>query len=158
MREWLKKAFVYLGLAYEEAEEGENYEEEDFEEEEQPVVRRLQRSPDLNRARRTAHLRSITTPELRVHLVQPRNFNDAQQIADKFKANVPVILNLQQNEAELSRRLIDFASGLTYGLNGGMQRIAKKVFLLTPANVEVSAEEKKRLRERGFFDQFQAEL
>jgi len=90
----------------------------------------------------------------RVHLVIPRSFNDAQQIADKFKDAVPVILNLQSSDAELSKRLIDFASGLTYALDGGMQRVADKVFLLTPRNVEVSAEERARLLERGgFFNQ-----
>jgi cell division inhibitor SepF len=93
-------------------------------------------------------------PSVRVHLVLPRSFNDAQQIADKFKEAIPVILNLQSSDQELSKRLIDFASGLTYALDGGMQRIADKVFLLTPRNVEVSAEERAKLLERGgFFNQ-----
>jgi cell division inhibitor SepF len=91
---------------------------------------------------------------VRVHLVLPRSFNDAQQIADKFKQSIPVILNLQGTDTELSKRLIDFASGLTYALNGGMQRVADKVFLLTPRNVEVSAEQRAALLERGgFFNQ-----
>jgi cell division inhibitor SepF len=91
---------------------------------------------------------------VRVHLVLPRSFNDAQQIADKFKQSIPVILNLQNADSELSKRLIDFASGLTYALNGGMQRVADKVFLLTPRNVEVSAEQRAQLLERGgFFNQ-----
>ena len=91
--------------------------------------------------------------DVQVHLVIPRNFNDAQQVADQFKRKVPVILNLQTTDHELSKRLIDFASGLTYALDGGMQRIAEKVFLLTPRNVEVSAEEKARLIDKGFFNQ-----
>jgi cell division inhibitor SepF len=91
---------------------------------------------------------------VRVHLVLPRSFNDAQQIADRFKQGIPVILNLQGADSELSKRLIDFASGLTYALNGGMQRVADKVFLLTPRNVEVSAEQRAALLERGgFFNQ-----
>jgi len=91
---------------------------------------------------------------VKVHLILPRSFNDAQQIADKFKDGVPVILNLQSADNELSKRLIDFASGLTYALDGGMQRVADKVFLLTPRNVEVSAEERARMLERGgFFNQ-----
>jgi cell division inhibitor SepF len=91
---------------------------------------------------------------VRVHLVLPRSFNDAQQIADRFKQGMPVILNLQSADAELSKRLIDFTSGLTYALNGGMQRVADKVFLLTPRNVEVSAEQRAQLLERGgFFNQ-----
>jgi cell division inhibitor SepF len=91
---------------------------------------------------------------VRVHLVLPRSFNDAQQIADKYKQGIPVILNLQGSDTELSKRLIDFTSGLTYALNGGMQRVADKVFLLTPRNVEVSAEQRAALLERGgFFNQ-----
>ena len=89
----------------------------------------------------------------RVHLVLPRSFNDAQQVADRFKEGVPVILNLQASDQDLSKRLIDFASGLTYALDGGMQRIADKVFLLTPRNVELSAEDRARMLERGFFNQ-----
>ena len=91
--------------------------------------------------------------DIQVHLVIPKSFNDAQQIADQFKDAVPVILNLQSTDTDLSKRLIDFASGLTYALDGGMQRIADKVFLLTPRNVEVSAEERARLIEKGFFNQ-----
>ena len=91
--------------------------------------------------------------DVRVHLVTPYSFNDAQEVADKFKQAVPVILNLQTTDAELAKRLIDFTSGLTYALEGGMQKIADKTFLLTPRNVEVSAEEKARLIEKGFFNQ-----
>ena len=90
---------------------------------------------------------------VRVHLVIPKSFNDAQDVADKFKDAIPVIINLQGSEPDLSKRLIDFASGLTYALDGGMQRIADKVFLLTPRNVQVSAEERARLVEKGFFNQ-----
>ncbi|MDQ5893850.1 MAG: cell division inhibitor SepF [Actinomycetota bacterium] len=106
---------------------------------------------------RSRQLRSVAGDnggdDVQVHLVVPRNFNDAQQVADQFKRKVPVILNLQTTDHELSKRLIDFASGLTYALDGGMQRIAEKVFLLTPRNVEVSAEEKARLIDKGFFNQ-----
>ena len=89
----------------------------------------------------------------RVHFVAPKNFNEVQDVADKFKDAIPVILNLQNTDHDLSKRLIDFSSGLTYALDGGMQRIADKVFLLTPRNVEVSAEERARLLEKGFFNQ-----
>jgi cell division inhibitor SepF len=92
--------------------------------------------------------------QVKVQLVVPRSFNDAQTIADKYKNDIPVILNLQQSETELAKRLIDFASGLTYALDGGMQRVADKVFLLTPRNVEVSAEERQRIMDRGFFNQY----
>lgn len=113
---------------------------------------------DNFRTQRTSVVRPLPTPNerpnVRVHLVEPKNFNDAQLIADKFKSDVPVILNLQRSDTELSKRLIDFSSGLTYALEGGIERVADKVFLLTPQNVEVSAEEKQRLIEKGFFNQF----
>ncbi len=89
----------------------------------------------------------------RVHLVIPKSFNDAQQVADRFKDGVPVVLNLQGTDTELSKRLIDFGSGLTYAMDGGMQRIADKVFMLTPRDVEISAEERAQLIEKGFFNQ-----
>jgi len=117
------------------------------------------REPREPRAResqqRVARIEAVPNPSsVKVHLVLPRSFNDAQQIADKYKQGIPVILNLQSADTELSKRLIDFASGLTYALNGGMQRVADKVFLLTPRNVEVSAEQRAALLERGgFFNQ-----
>jgi cell division inhibitor SepF len=91
--------------------------------------------------------------DVRVHLVIPKSFNDAQQVADKFKQSIPVVLNLQNSDTDLAKRLIDFASGLTYALDGGMQRIAQKVFMLTPRNVQISAEERAELIEKGFFNQ-----
>ncbi len=99
-------------------------------------------------------LGGLDHPQVKVQLVIPRSFNDAQTIADKYKNDVPVILNLQQSETDLAKRLIDFASGLTYALDGGMQRVADKVFLLTPRNVEVSAEERQRILDKGFFNQY----
>ncbi len=104
------------------------------------------------RRERSSRLRSVSAPApAKVHLVAPRAFNDAKQIADRFKAQIPVIINLQSADTELSKRLIDFASGLTYALDGSMQRVADKVFLLTPRDVELSAEERARAIERGGF-------
>jgi cell division inhibitor SepF len=139
---------------------------------ERPNVRRLQRrrrdefddifADDSPResGRETRQLRAVggnggggAAVMDQVHLVVPKAFNDAQEIANQFKDGIPVILNLQGVDADLSKRLIDFSSGLTYALDGGMQRIADKVFLLTPRNVEVSAEERARLIEKGFFNQ-----
>jgi cell division inhibitor SepF len=163
-------ALVYFGLAEEyhddfddappEAEIEGRYRE-------RPNVRRLRRRRDefddifaeeeggsRRGGRSTTALKSVGgNGDVRVHLVIPKSFNDAQQIADKFKDSIPVILNLQASETDLSKRLIDFASGLTYALDGGMQRIADKVFMLTPRNVEISAEERARLIEKGFFNQ-----
>ncbi|MDQ4082816.1 MAG: cell division protein SepF [Actinomycetota bacterium] len=104
----------------------------------------------------SARLRAVPdqqVPPARVSVINPASFNDAQALADRFKRQQPVILNLQQADAELSRRMVDFCSGLTYALDGNIQTVANRVFLLTPRNVEVSAEERKRLAERAFFNQ-----
>jgi cell division inhibitor SepF len=171
-------ALVYFGLAeeYHDDYEDEAAPEAEIEDRyrERPNVRRLRRrrdeyddifaeddDPDAPPAGRRSGGRSTTVlkpvtrtnGDVRVHLVVPKSFNDAQQIADKFKDSIPVILNLQSSDTDLSKRLIDFASGLTYALDGGMQRIADKVFMLTPRNVEISAEERARLIEKGFFNQ-----
>jgi cell division inhibitor SepF len=89
-------------------------------------------------------------PNAKPHVVTPVSFGQAQEVADKYKGSQPVIMNLQGADRELSRRLIDFASGLCYGLGGQMERVANQVYLLTPTNVEVSAEERRRLHERGY--------
>jgi cell division inhibitor SepF len=81
--------------------------------------------------------------------VSPRSFNDAQQVADRFKADQPIIVNLQAVDRELSRRLIDFTSGLCYALDGNMEKVADNVYLLSPSNVQVPEEERRRLQERG---------
>jgi cell division inhibitor SepF len=112
-------------------------------EEPEPAPRRGRRRPSRGNGGGVASM----------HVVTPRSFNDAQQVADEFKRSKPVIINLQSTDRELSKRLIDFSSGMTYALGGGMQRIAQGIFLLTPENVEVSAEEKARLLEGGFFNQ-----
>jgi cell division inhibitor SepF len=90
------------------------------------------------------------TPNVKPNVVVPTSFNQAQAVADSYKGSQPVIMNLQGADRDLSRRLIDFASGLCYGLGGQMERVANQVYLLTPTNVEVSADERRRLHERGY--------
>ncbi len=85
----------------------------------------------------------------RVYIVAPGRFGDAKDIADRLMANQPVIVNMQNAERDLLRRMIDFCSGVTYALSGGMERVAEDVFLLTPSNVKVSDEERQRLADRG---------
>ena len=87
----------------------------------------------------------------RVHIVEPQSFNDVQEVGDRLKATQPVILNLQAIAPELRRRLVDFSSGLAYATGGTMARVADRVYLLTPSNVEISQEEKDRLQARGLF-------
>lgn len=170
------RTLVYFGIAEDEEwdEEGLATNEElerDYRARDRHNVRRLPRRrerddwtddesdaappPSTGRQSR-ARLRGVEADgaQTKVHLVVPRSFNDAQQIADRFKDSIPVILNLQNADTDLSKRLIDFASGLTYALEGSMQRVAEKVFLLTPRNVELSAEERARALDRGgFFNQ-----
>jgi cell division inhibitor SepF len=180
-RDTWHRTLVYFGLAEDDAydEELEPYGEPEVELQdtyrERPNVRRLsarRRRDEFDDIfadepageRRATSLRSVSGGgrgngrggaggDVRVHFVAPKSFNDVQDVADKFKEAIPVILNLQGTDTDLSKRLIDFSSGLTYALDGGMQRIADKVFLLTPRNVEVSAEERARLVEKGFFNQ-----
>lgn len=169
------RTLVYFGIAEEDEEWDEDgyvtHEELERSYAERPNVRRLSKRrrrdelDDWTEAEETparaANVRTMPrrgleaapSASVQVHLVVPRSFNDAQQLADRFKDGVPVILNLQGSDVELSKRLIDFASGLTYALDGGMQRVADKVFLLTPRNVQVSAEERARMLEGGFFNQ-----
>jgi cell division inhibitor SepF len=94
-------------------------------------------------------VRPVTVAAAKPHVVAPAAFTDAQEVADEFKRNVPVIVNLQGVERDLMRRIIDFASGLCYGLGGQMERVATHVYLLTPSDVEVSPEERRRWRDRG---------
>ena len=122
-------------------------------------VRRVDRQPDLARARDAAPLRAVPSgttaaapaPQVKIHTVEPRSYSEAQGIADKFKLGQPVIMNLTMTDADLAKRLIDFASGLTYGLDGGLQKVSEKVFMLSPRNVAVSAQDKVRSRSGGVF-------
>ena len=163
------RTLVYFGIAEDEEWDDDNVQtseqqlEETYRRRERQNVRRLPSTADADadewesdeappRRERSSRLRSVSAPApAKVHLVVPRAFNDAKQIADRFKAQIPVILNLQSADTDLSKRLIDFASGLTYALDGSMQRVADKVFLLTPRDVELSAEERARAMERGGF-------
>ena len=94
----------------------------------------------------------ISTPDAsnaRVHIVAPVRFADAVEIANRLMSNQPVIVNMQTADRDLQRRMIDFCSGATYALSGGMERVADEVFLLTPSNVKVSDEERQRLADHG---------
>jgi len=160
MREIWKKTLVSLGLMDE---------EEEFEEElaaegtggrqhDPQMVRTIANDDRRNENRHPAgrgNVRSIPTAAPRqVHVVEPRIFDDAQDFADRFKGGVPVIINLRLTEPKHAPKILQFASGLVYGLNGRMQKVGEAVFLLTPFNMEVSADEKRRLAEHGLFGEF----
>ena len=88
--------------------------------------------------------------QVKPYAISPQSFGDAKVLADEFKKMVPVIMNLQGVERDLARRLIDFASGICYALDGGMEKVASQVFLLTPDSVEISEEDRRRLEQRGY--------
>jgi cell division inhibitor SepF len=135
------------------------------------AVKRLDRGPDLDRAgvrgserergySSGSSLRSVpagpatVTPvsaNMKMHIVEPKSFTEAQSIADKFKQGTPVIMNMASTTPDLAKRLLDFASGLTYGLDGGLQKVSDRVFMLTPHNVDVTDADRRRLRDTGLF-------
>lgn len=148
-----RKTLIYLGLVEDDDLEEYAYEDDGGE----PAHERapLRRVRDDRAARRDAVVTAIPTPATaKLHLVQPSAFNDAQEIGDKFREGISVIMNLVGADPKLARRLVDFASGLAYGLRGSMQAVTDSVYLLTPAGVQVSAEERRRfLEESGFYNQ-----
>jgi cell division inhibitor SepF len=146
-----KRALVYLGLVDEdELEETDEVASFDEPPAENPVsIRKLSRE-ELHSVQPLQAKRALG----QVHIVEPRAYDDAQEIGDKLKEEVPVIMNLQGVEEDLFKRMTAFASGLAYGINGRVQRLAPKVYLITPENVEVSAEDRRRLAERGLFSEF----
>lgn len=158
-----RKTLVYLGFVDEE--ELDDYGYEDYEEEERAPqrstsVRRLSEpeygrdTRDVREPRRDSVVRPVPAPSARFHLVSPGAFNDAQEVGDKYRQGHSVLMNLQSVEPDLARRLVDFASGLVYGVGGSLQPVAERVYLLTPPGVQVSAEDRRRfLEERGFFNQ-----
>jgi cell division inhibitor SepF len=101
----------------------------------------------------TAVLERRTTDLTRITTLHPRTYNEARTIGEHFREGTPVIMNLTEMVDSDAKRLVDFAAGLVFGLHGSIERVTNKVFLLSPANVEVTAEDKARIAERGFFNQ-----
>ncbi len=153
-----RKTLVYLGLV--EDDDFDDYAYEDQEHEEEPPPRRSKRSSAQPAqgapSRRDAVVRAIpSVPQARFHLVNPTLFKaDAQEVGDKFRDGYSVLMNMQAAQKTERQRLIDFASGLAYGMGGTLQSVGEGVYLLTPPGVQVSAEERQRfLEERGLFNQ-----
>ncbi len=167
---FMRKAMVFLGLDDEEFEEYDPYDEPAVAPQPQrryapePIeavpqqhlgIRPLPREAAEPTSSVTPRpvVRPISAPQnVKVHVVAPANFADAKEVGDRFKGGQPVIVNLQTGDSKLSRRMIDFCSGVTYALSGSMDKVAEQVFLLTPSNVEVPAEEKRRLQEKGLYE------
>jgi cell division inhibitor SepF len=149
-----KKTLNYLGLV----EDDEEFVEELPDVEPAPV-RRMRPQPvrDVS-SEPEGVVRTIAAPRTAgstaIHKSEPKRFNEAREVADRFKEGTAVIMNLQGTEDATARRLVDFASGLVYGLDGKIELVANRVYLLTPADVEVSAEERERIAGGGFYNQF----
>lgn len=154
-----RKTLVYLGLVEDDEYDDYAYDDYDREEEHPPPSRRSKRAPAHEAGsapRRDAVVRSIPSPaQARFHLVNPTLFKaDAQEVGDKFREGHSVLMNLHAADPRERQRLIDFASGLAYGMGGAIQPAGENVILITPPGVQVSAEERQRfLEERGFFNQ-----
>jgi cell division inhibitor SepF len=176
----VRRAMVYLGLVDDDYEDYEPYEEQPHQAPTGPGPRQAVRAPyatepetGVSSIRTLPREPALPQPEpiygsgvgtvrpqvvrpiqpmqsAKVYVLAPGQFQDAQEIGDRLKANQPVIVNLQGADRDLSRRMVDFCSGATYALGGSMDKVARDVFLLTPSNVEVSPEEKRRLQERGY--------
>jgi cell division inhibitor SepF len=155
-----KKTLTYLGLV--EDDEFEELDEVSAPVSDQAEVRRFQRPQAVRETsmdaghdgivRTIASSRSATAGS--IHKSEPRRFNEAREIADRYKDGIPVIMNLQSTDDTIARRLVDFASGLVYGLDGKIEMVANRVYLLTPQNVDVSAEDRERLATSDFYNQF----
>ena len=94
------------------------------------------------------------TKKTTVFIAEPKEFEEIQVIADNFKNDIPVIVNLQQVEQDVSKRIIDFCSGLTYALGGDIKKVADRVFLIIPSNIEVNSKETDFIGEEGFLKPF----
>jgi cell division inhibitor SepF len=163
----MRKMAVYLGLV---EDEEDPYDELEHEQQPEPtlvrryaaddprveqprpsVVRRAPRAAEASR--NTATAVAPSRPSYRITTVQPRTYNEARQIGEYFREDVPVIMNLTEMDDHDAKRLVDFAAGLIFGLRGSIERVTNKVFLLSPRDVEVTAEDKALIAEGGFFNQ-----
>jgi cell division inhibitor SepF len=152
-----KKTLNYLGLV-----EDEDGFVDELPEADPAPVRRMRAQPAREMSQGDdAVVRTIAAPRpvaapapTAIHRSEPRRFNEARDVADRFKDGTAVIMNLQSTEDAIARRLVDFASGLVYGLDGKIELVANRVYLLSPADVEVSAEERERIAGGEFYNQF----
>jgi cell division inhibitor SepF len=167
----MRKMAVYLGLV-EDDRYDDDYDEYDIYDDEAADRRRAERADDESSApslgaqdqaedeqkafaneRRPSLAESAVSDLARITTLHPRTYNEARTIGEHFREGTPVIMNLTEMVDSDAKRLVDFAAGLIFGLHGSIERVTNKVFLLSPANVEVTAEDKARMAERGFFNQ-----
>ena len=160
----MRKMAVYLGLVEDDSRYDEQYQDEygadEYEEYgaefiDQSDSREVIRHAEAGKLpeREPPAVTMQTTDLARITTLHPRTYNEARTIGEHFREGTPVIINLTEMVDSDARRLVDFSAGLIFGLRGSIDRVTNKVFLLSPANVEVAAEDKARIAERGFFNQ-----
>jgi cell division inhibitor SepF len=158
----MRKMAVYLGLV----ENDDQYDEydvvdrpEEYERTYDDRTRSLRAVRDDESASRSAApeptppARPAASSTSRITTLHPRTYNDARAIGEQFRDGTPVIMNLSEMDDGDAKRIVDFAAGLVFGLRGSIERVTQKVFLLSPANVVVTAEERERITQGGFFNQ-----
>ncbi len=160
----MRKMAVYLGLVEDDHHFDDQYQDEygdEYDEYGAELVQDDDRQdaqlPDSPAGSRVGERRPVaqvqTTDLARITTLHPRTYNEARTIGEHFREGTPVIMNLTEMVDSDAKRLVDFSAGLIFGLRGSIERVTNKVFLLSPANVEVAAEDKARIAERGFFNQ-----
>ena len=159
----MRKMAVYLGLVEDDSRYDEQYQDEygadEYEEYgaefiDQSDSREVIRPSEAGRLPDREPAVAVQTTDLaRITTLHPRTYNEARTIGEHFREGTPVIMNLTEMVDSDAKRLVDFSAGLIFGLRGSIERVTNKVFLLSPANVEVAAEDKARIAERGFFNQ-----
>jgi len=159
----MRKMAVYLGLVEDDRRYAENYEAYDEYDDYDELADAVEPAAPAAPARAdyagypTDHRVDTVPPQqvelARITTLHPRTYNEARNIGEHFRDGTPVIMNLTEMVDSDARRLVDFAAGLIFGLRGSIDKVTNKVFLLSPANVEVTAEDKARIAERGFFNQ-----
>ena len=164
----MRKMGVYLGLVEDGAEQYDEYDDYDSGTRREAPADRAEQTRNLQPVREDKHAapaasrarteprhesRPETLDSYKITTLHPRNYNDARTVGEYFREGTPVIMNLTDMDDSDAKRLVDFSAGLIFGLHGSIERVTAKVFLLSPANVVVTAEEKARLAEGGFFNQ-----
>ncbi|MGH3508851.1 MAG: cell division protein SepF [Nocardioidaceae bacterium] len=148
----MRKMGVYLGLL----EDTERYDEDYYDDYQDASARREEPRPvaDIAARRRPQSGPAGVVAELsRITTLHPRTYNEARTIGENFRDGTPVIMNLSEMDDADAKRLVDFSAGLVFAVRGTIERVTNKVFLLSPPNVSVAAEDKQRIAENGFFNQ-----
>ena len=159
MNGFFKKTLSFFGLADEEDIEMET-ESSNILPDRKNTGEIRQRNIDPGALKRTSRKKVSLISSVRegrkakVFIAEPKEFDEIQGIADNFKNDIPIIVNLQRVDQDISKRIIDFCSGLTYALEGDIKKVADRVFLITPSNIEVNSKENEFLSEEGFFKSF----